>query len=174
MFKGRVAMSKDASFDVVSEFDHQELINALDQARREIQSRFDLKDSGSEVELEDNPARIVVLSTDDFRLQNILQIIEAKMIKRDLSPQIMDPGKVEEALGGKVRQAITLKQGIDKELAKKIVSAIKDTKLKVQASIQGDQVRVTGKNRDDLQEVIQLLRGQSDTWGVPLQFNNFR
>ena len=167
-------MSKDASFDVVSEFDQQELVNAIDQVRREIQNRFDLKDSGSEVNLEDSPARIVVVSTDDFRLQNIVQIIEAKMIKRDISPQIMDPGTLEEALGGNVRQSIELRQGIDKDLAKKIVAKIKETKLKVQASIQGDQVRVTGKNRDDLQEVIQLLKGQGDEWGIPLQFNNFR
>lgn len=167
-------MAKDASFDVVSEFDAQEMLNAVDQTKREIISRFDLKDSGSEVELEGACTEIVITTTDDFRLRNILDILESKMIKRGLSVQILDPQTIEPSLGGNVRQRVKLRQGIDKELAKKIVNTIKDAKMKVQPSIQGDQVRVTGKNKDDLQEVIQLLRQQSEAWSTPLQFTNYR
>jgi cyclic-di-GMP-binding protein len=165
-------MSKDASFDVVSDFDPQEMVNALDQARRDISARFDLKDSGSTVEQEDGG--ISIHSTDEFRIKNIFDILEAKIIKRGISPQVLDPQPMEAALGGKSKQLIKLKKGIDTELAKKIVSEIKGLKLKVQASIQGDQVRVSGKNRDDLQAVIAHLRQTADVWGVPLQYENFR
>jgi len=167
-------MAKEETFDVVSEFDSQELVNAIDQARRELGTRFDLKDSGSTIEPEQDKA-LIITTTDDFKLRNILDILEAKMVKRGLSAQILDPEPLEEALGGKVRQKFNLKKGIDAALAKKIVAAIKENKaLKVQASIQGDQVRVSGKSRDDLQAVIQHLRGLADSWGTPLQFNNFR
>jgi cyclic-di-GMP-binding protein len=165
-------MSKDASFDVVSDFDPQEMVNALDQTRRDIAARFDLKDSGSTIEQED--AGISIHSTDEFRIKNIVDILEAKLIKRGISPQVMDPQPMEAALGGKSKQLIKLKKGIDTELAKKIVAEIKNLKLKVQASIQGDQVRVSGKNRDDLQAVIAHLKQTADTWGIPLQYNNFR
>lgn len=167
-------MSKDVSFDVVSEFDAQEMLNAVDQTKREMSARFDLKDSGSQIDLENNAAEIVLTTTDETRLRNILDILETKMSKRGLSPQILDPKAIESALGGNVRQKVVLKKGIDKELAKKIVGLIKDSKLKVQPSIQGDQVRVSGKNKDDLQEVIQLLREQSSAWTIPLQFINYR
>ncbi|HEY9746350.1 MAG TPA: YajQ family cyclic di-GMP-binding protein [Oculatellaceae cyanobacterium] len=166
-------MAKDASFDIVSEFDHQELVNALDQTRREIASRFDLKDSGSTVELEEDK-RIVITTTDDFRAKNILDILENKVTKRGLSPLILDAQDVEPALGGRVRQTINLKKGIATDMAKKIVAAIKDTKLKVQASIQGDQVRVSGKSKDDLQEVIRHMREFGDKHSIPLQFTNYR
>lgn len=166
-------MAKDASFDIVSEFDQQELINALDQTRREIASRFDLKDSGSELELEEGK-KIVVTTTDDFRAQNIYDILEAKLVKRGLNPLILDKEEPEAALGGKVRQVINLKKGIETEMAKKIVSHIKDAKLKVQASIQGDQVRVSGKNKDDLQEAIKHVREFGDRQSMPLQFTNYR
>jgi cyclic-di-GMP-binding protein len=165
-------MSKDASFDIVSDFDAQEMVNALDQARRELLSRFDLKDSGSTIEQQDDG--LMLTSTDDFRLKNILDIIELKLIKRNLSPQILDPQEPEHALGGNAKQLVKFKKGISTEIGKKIVTEIKATKLKVQASIQGDQVRVTGKNRDDLQAVIQLIRPKADDWGLPLQFENFR
>ncbi len=166
-------MAKDASFDIVSEFDQQELVNALDQTRREIASRFDLKDSGSDVELEEGK-KIVVTTTDEFRAQNIFDILEAKVVKRGLSPLILDRQEPEAALGGKVRQVINLKQGIETDMAKKIVAHIKESKLKVQASIQGDQVRVTGKSRDDLQEVIKHVREFGDRQSMPLQFTNYR
>lgn len=167
-------MSKECSFDVVSEFDTQEMVNAVDQTLREINSRFDLKDSNSKVELENNAEALVLTTTDETRLRNIIDILENKMTKRNLSIRILDPQTVEHALGGNVRQRVVLKRGISKELAKKIVSTVKDSKIKVQASIQGDQVRVAGKDKDDLQQVIALLRQQSETWGEPLQFNNYR
>jgi len=167
-------MAKDCSFDVVSDFDAQEMVNAVDQARRELDSRFDLKDSGSSLELQGNADEVVVTTTDEMRLRSILEILEAKMIKRSLNVRILDPQNIEHALGGNVRQHVKLKRGIDKEMAKKITSFIKDAKMKVQASIQGDQVRVSGKDKDDLQAVIQKLRGQADEWDVPLQFENFR
>jgi uncharacterized protein YajQ (UPF0234 family) len=166
-------MAKDASFDIVSEFDHQELVNALDQTRREIASRFDLKDSGSELELEEGK-KIVLTTTDEFRAQNIYDILEAKLVKRGLNPLILDKEDPEAALGGKVRQVINLKKGIETEMAKKIVAHIKEVKLKVQASIQGDQVRVSGKNKDDLQEAIKHVREFGDRQSMPLQFTNYR
>jgi uncharacterized protein YajQ (UPF0234 family) len=166
-------MAKDESFDIVSDFDQQELVNAIDQTKREIATRFDLKDSGSELTLEADK-EVIITTTDEFRLKNILDILESKVAKRGLNPQILDPTGIEEALGGRVRQHIALKRGIDQTLAKKIVAEIKGTKLKVQPSIQGDQVRVSGKNRDDLQQVIQHLKTQSERWSVPLQFTNYR
>jgi uncharacterized protein YajQ (UPF0234 family) len=166
-------MAKEESFDIVSEFDQQELVNAVDQTKREMSSRFDLKDSGSELSLEADK-EIVIVTTDDFRLKNIREILETKISKRGISPQILDPGSIEEALGGKVRQHIKLRKGIETELAKKIVAEIKGLKLKVQPSIQGNQVRVSGKSRDDLQLVIQHLRDTSERWSVPLQFTNYR
>lgn len=166
-------MAKESSFDVVSEFDHQELVNSVDQAKREIASRFDLKDTGSKIELEADKS-IIITSTDDTRLRNILDLLQSKMAKRNLSLKILDPQKVEHALGGNVRQEFKLKKGIDKELAKKVVADIKATKLKVQASIQGDQVRVSGKDKDELQSVIQLLREKQDEYNTALQFTNYR
>ncbi len=167
-------MSKESSFDVVSEFDTQEMVNAVDQTYREINSRFDLKDSGSKIELANDHKEIILTTTDETRLRNIIDILESKMAKRNLNIRILDPQTVEHALGGNVRQKVILKRGIDKDLAKKIVSCIKDSKIKVQASIQGDQVRVAGKDKDDLQQVIGLLRQHADTWSVPLQFDNYR
>ncbi|MGE0201046.1 MAG: YajQ family cyclic di-GMP-binding protein [Candidatus Melainabacteria bacterium] len=166
-------MSKENSFDIVSEFDHQELVNAMDQARREIGARFDLKDSGSTLELEENK-KIQVTAPDEMKLRNVFDILENKIIKRGLSAHILDAQKVEEALGGKVKQTILLKQGIDKEQAKKIVGEIKKTGLKVQASVQGEQVRVTAKSRDDLQAVITAMKAFGDEQNLPLQFENYR
>ena len=166
-------MAKDLSFDVVSEFDQQELVNAVDQTKREMMTRFDLKDSGSKLELEGDKS-ISINTTDDFRLKNILDILEAKMAKRNLSVKILDPQKVESALGGNVKQVILLKKGLTQELAKKIVADIKTTKIKVQTAIQGDQVRISGKDKDDLQAVIKLLREKQDEYNVALQFTNYR
>lgn len=166
-------MAKDESFDVVSEFDQPEIINAVDQTKREIQARFDLKNSGSTVEIEAGKT-IIITTQDDLKLRNILDILQSKMAKRGLSLKILDPQKVENSLGGNVKQVINLKKGISPELAKKIVAEIKTSKIKVQAAIQGDQVRISGKNRDDLQEVIKLLREKQDEYDVALQFNNYR
>ena len=166
-------MAKDASFDIVSEFDKQELVNALDQVKRELTTRFDLKDSNSDVSLEEDKA-INITTNDEMKLRNIYDILQSKMVKRNLSLKILDPQKVENALGGNVKQEIKLKKGLSTELAKKIVGFIKDTKLKVQASIQGDSVRVTGKSRDDLQDVIKAIKAKEDVIDAPLQFTNYR
>ena len=166
-------MAKDASFDIVSEYDRQELINALDQVKRELTTRFDLKDSNSNVELVEDKS-ILITTNDEMKLRNIYDILQSKMVKRNLSLKILDPQKIENALGGNVKQDIKLRKGLSTELAKKIVGFIKDTKLKVQASIQGDQVRVTGKDKDDLQAVIQELRKNEDKYDYPLQFTNYR
>ena len=166
-------MAKDASFDIVSEFDKQELVNALDQVKRELTTRFDLKDSNSNIELMEDKA-INITTNDEMKLKNIFDILQSKLVKRNLSLKILDPQKVENALGGNVKQEIKLKKGLSTELAKKIVAIIKDTKLKVQASIQGDSVRVTGKSRDDLQDVIKVMRSKEDEIDAPLQFTNYR
>ena len=166
-------MAKDCSFDVVSEFDKQELVNAIDQVKRDVASRFDLKDSGSSVELEADKA-ITITTNDEMKLRNIFEILQSKLIKRGISIKILDAQTIENALGGNVRQVFNLKKGLTQDLAKKIVADIKDSKLKVQASIQGEQVRVSGKSRDDLQTVIQLLRKNEDKYDAPLQFTNYR
>lgn len=166
-------MAKDASFDIVSEFDKQELVNAIDQVKRDIAGRFDFKNSNSELELDGDKA-IIITTSDDLKLRNIIDILQTKMIKRNLSIKILDPQNPENALGGNVRQVVNLKKGLTTELAKKIAADIKDLKLKVQASIQGDQVRVTGKSRDDLQLVIKALREKEDVYNIPLQFTNYR
>lgn len=166
-------MAKDCSFDVVSEFDRQELVNAIDQTKRDIQSRFDLKDSNSTVDLDCDKA-IIITTNDEMKLKNIVDILQTKMVKRNLSIKILDAGNIENALGGNVKQTFNLKKGLTQELAKKITAEIKNSKLKVQASIQGEQIRVTGKSKDDLQEVIKLLRSKEDDFQIPLQFVNYR
>ena len=166
-------MAKECSFDIVSEFDKQELVNAVDQVQREISTRFDLKDSNSKVEL-DADKTITITTNDDMKLKNITDILQSKLVKRNLSIKILDPQSVENALGGNVRQVFKLKKGLSQELAKKIVADIKNSKLKVQPSIQGEQIRVTGKSKDDLQGVIKLLRENTDKYDIPLQFQNYR
>ncbi|OEC47195.1 YajQ family cyclic di-GMP-binding protein [Pseudomonas sp. 1D4] len=156
------------SFDVVSELDKHELTNALDNATKELERRFDLRGKCS---VESKDKSVTITAEADFMLEQVLDILRNCLIKRKLDIQCMelkDPypsGKV-------VKQEVNFREGIDKELAKKIVALIKDKKLKVQAAIQGEQVRVTGKKRDDLQEAIALLRGES--LGMPLQYTNFR
>ena len=166
-------MAKDCSFDVVSEFDRQELVNAVDQVKRDVSSRFDLKDSNSEIELEADKA-ITITTSDDMKLRNIYDILQSKLVKRGLNIRILDAQPVENALGGRIRRVYNLKKGLTKELAKKIVADIKDSKIKVQASIQGDQIRVSGKNKDNLQEVIRMLRANEEKYDYPLQFTNYR
>lgn len=166
-------MAKECSFDVVSEFDKQELVNAVDQAKRDISQRFDLKNTNSDIELESDKA-ITITTSDDMKLRNILDILQTKLVKRGLSIKILDAQPVENALGGNVRQVYKLKKGLTQELAKKISADIKNSKIKVQAAIQGEQVRVSGKDKDDLQAVIKMLRENEDKYDVPLQFTNYR
>lgn len=157
------------SFDIVSELDNHEVINAVDQANKEVSTRFDFKGSNASFELDKE--NIVMKAESTFQLQQMLPILYAKMGKRGIDVASLDTGKITDT-GKTATQTITLKQGIDSDLAKKIVKLIKDKKLKVQAAINGDKVRVTGKKRDDLQETIQMLR--SENLEQPLQFNNFR
>lgn len=166
-------MAKECSFDVVSEFDKQELVNAVDQTKRDISQRFDLKNTNSDIELEADK-QITITTSDDMKLRNILDILQSKLVKRGLSIKILDPQPQENALGGNVRQVYKLKKGLTQELAKKISADIKNSKIKVQASIQGEQVRVSGKDKDDLQAVIKMLRENEDKYDVPLQFTNYR
>ena len=166
-------MAKDCSFDVVSEFDKQEMVNAIDQVKRDVASRFDLKDSNSEIELEADKS-IIITTSDEMRLKNIYDILQTKLVKRNLSIRILDPQPIENALGGRVRRVYHLKKGLSQELAKKIVADIKASKIKVQASIQGEQVRVSGKDKDNLQEVIKMLRSNEDKYDYRLQFTNYR
>ena len=163
-------MAKDCSFDVVSQTDMQEVSNAVNQAIKEIGQRFDFRGSKSSISLEGGELKVV--SDDEFKLENVLDILKAKAIKRNVSIKSFDYGKVEPAAQGTVRQIIRVKSGIGKEDAKKVVALIKETKLKVQAQMQEDQVRVTGKNKDDLQQVIAKLK-QADL-PIDLQFVNFR
>ncbi|MDT3698935.1 MAG: YajQ family cyclic di-GMP-binding protein [Thermincola sp.] len=162
--------AKENSFDIVSEVDLQEVDNALNQARREIETRFDFKGSKSEIKQEG--ANITLVSDDEFKLRNVVDILESKMIKRGIEIKALKYGKIEQAAGDTVRQQVTIQQGIDKDLGKEIVKDIKNSKIKVQASINGDKLRVSGKERDDLQAVIQLLRGKE--YDTPLQFTNYR
>ena len=157
------------SFDIVSEFDKQEARNALDQANKEVLTRFDFKGTNSTYELNEN--NILMTSGSEFQLQQMLDIVQTKLTKRGIDIGCLDIAEPK-ASGKIVRQEVTLKQGIDTLLAKKIVKMIKDKKLKVQAAIHGDQVRVTGKQRDDLQEVIQMLK--QEKLEMPLQYINFR
>ncbi|UJR83838.1 YajQ family cyclic di-GMP-binding protein [Sandaracinus amylolyticus] len=157
------------SFDVVSKLEHHEVDNAVDQAKREIATRFDFKDTGTEIEK--NQDGIAIRSSSEGRVEGALKVLEDKMVKRKVSLKSLDPQKPQQS-GQTWRQLIKLKEGVDMDRAKQIVKAIKDSKSKVQAAIQGDLVRVTGKKRDDLQEAIALLKSQD--FGLPLQFVNFR
>ena len=164
-------MAQDNSFDIASKVDLQEVRNAVDQALKEVHQRFDLKDSHSEIKLEGNDA-IQLASDGEYHLEAVKDILANKMVKRGVPLKALDYGKIEPAAGSTVRQRVTMQQGIPTEKARDIVKAIKDSKKKVQASIQGDTVRVSGKDRDTLQEVMALLR-QKD-FGIDMQFTNYR
>ena len=164
-------MAKEPSFDVVSEVDMQEVNNAINQTVKEITQRFDFKGTKSVVEVE-NGNSIKIVTEDDTRMRNIVDILQSKFIKRGVSIKNLEYGKVESAAGGMVRQSIRIKQGIEADVAKKITKDIKESKLKVQTQLQDDQVRVSGKKIDVLQAVIALLKGKD--YGVELQFSNFR
>jgi uncharacterized protein YajQ (UPF0234 family) len=162
----------DNSFDVVSKIELPEVSNAIQQAMKEIQQRYDLKGSNSTITLVEKDNKIQLASADDFKLKAVIEILEQKLIKRKVSLKGLEYGVVTPAAGSTVRQEIKLQQGIDADKARKIVAAIKDSKKKVQVSIQGDLLRVAGKDRDVLQEVMHLLR--SGDFGLDLQFINYR
>jgi uncharacterized protein YajQ (UPF0234 family) len=165
-------MAGDVSFDVVSDFDRQELVNALDQVRREIATRYDFKGARADIEL--GKEEIVIHTDSETRAKAIRDLIESKAVRRDLSLKIFDWGPVEPAGGSTVRQRVGLRKGLSDELAKKIGKLIRDEFPKVKSQIQGDAVRVSGKNKDDLQRVIARLREEGEGYPVPLQFQNYR
>ena len=164
-------MAAENSFDIVSKVDLQEVSNAIQNALKEIHTRFDLKDSKSDIQLEGKEA-LVLSSADEYKLKAVTDILQSKLVKRGVPIKALNYGVVEPAAGSSVRQKITMQQGIPIEKAREIVKLIKDSKKKVQASIQGDTVRVSGKDRDSLQEVIALLRGHD--FGIDMQFTNYR
>ena len=158
------------SFDVVSQVDMQEVANALQQTRKEVEQRYDFKGSKTEIEQEKNAVKIT--SENDFKVKAVVDILQSKFVKRSINLKSLEYGKIEPAAGGAARQLITIHQGLDTDAAREVVKLIKDTKIKVQAQVQDDQVRVTGKKRDDLQEAIALLRRSE--FDRPLQCDNFR
>jgi len=159
------------SFDIVSKVDVQEVSNAIQQALKEVHTRFDLKDSRSNIALEGKEA-IVISSVDDYKLKAVNDVLQQKLVKRGVPLRALTYGAVEPAAGSSVRQRVTMQQGIPVEKAREIVKAIKNSKKKVQASIQGDVVRVSGKDRDTLQEIIALLRASD--FGIDMRFDNYR
>jgi len=158
------------SFDVVSRVDLQEVDNALNQTRKEVAQRYDLKDTKTEITWDQK--QIVITSADDFKVKAVVDVLQSKLVRRNVPIKNLDMGKVESALGGRARQAITVQQGIDSEKARAIAKKVKASGIKAQAQILEDEVRITSKKRDDLQEMIQVLRGED--FGVALQFLNFR
>ena len=163
-------MAGEISFDVVSDFDEQELRNALDQVRREVQQRYDFK--GAHVDLVQEKTRLVLVTDSDMRARSVKDLIESKAVRRNLSLKIFDWGEVLPAGGNKVRQEITLRRGLPDDLARKLVKLIRDEFPKVQPRVQGDAIRVAGKSKDELQKVMVRLRGLDED--VPLQFENYR
>ena len=160
----------DNSFDIVCKVDAQEVTNAVDQTRREIETRYDLKGTRSQVEQE--KAALTVAAPDDMKLRAVIDILQSKLHRRGVPLKALAYGKVETAAGGTLKQKIDLQQGIPIEKAREIIRMVKDTKLRVQAAIQEDKVRVSGKNRDDLQKIIAMLRDKD--LGIALQFTNYR
>jgi cyclic-di-GMP-binding protein len=163
-------MAAENSFDVVSQYDEQELHNALDQTRREVTQRYDLKDTKTEITLDKKG--ITILTASEFTLKSVLDVLQSKMVRRNLSLKILKPGKLENASGGMFRQTFELQQGISQDLAREITKLIRDNFPKVKSQVQGDAVRVIGKSRDDLQAVIALLKGKD--FPVDLQYVNYR
>lgn len=162
----------DNSFDIVSKIDLAEVTNAIQQAEKEILTRFDLKNSKSHITLNEKEHKITLASQDEFKLKAVTEILEQKLVKRKVPLKGLNYGPIQDAAGSTVRQDVTLQQGIPIEKARDIVKTIKDSKKKVQASIQGDLVRVTGKDRDTLQDIIRLLNGSD--FGIDMQFTNYR
>ncbi len=165
-------MPSSYSFDVVSDFDRQELVNAIDQLRREVEQRYDLKDSKTEIEIEDD--QLSITSSSDMNINSINDILRQKVTRRKLSLKIFDFLEAETIGGNRVKQKILLKRGLSQEIAKKLSKVVRDNLKKVTVSIQGDSLRVTGKNKDDLQLVINLLRKEEEKIDIPLQYQNYR
>lgn len=165
-------MADEHSFDIASKIDLQEVLNAEQQATKEISQRFDFKGSKSSIELNKEKHEIILISDDELKLKTVIDILQTKLVKRGISLKALDYGKIEQASGNSVRQVVTLQQGIPIEKSKEIVKIIKDTKMKVQAEIQKDQVRVKAKKIDDLQALIALLRGKD--LGIHIDCINFR
>lgn len=165
-------MPQDFSFDVVSKVDLQEVSNAVQQASKEIATRFDFRGSASKIELNEKELQLVLTSDDEHKLKSVVDILETKLVRRGVAVKSLDYGRVEPAAGATVRQIAKIQQGIPSEKAKEIVKAIKDRKIKVQASIQADQVRVAGRSKDELQTAMAVLKGGD--FGLPLQFTNYR
>jgi uncharacterized protein YajQ (UPF0234 family) len=163
-------MADSYSFDVVSDFDRQELVNTVDQVRRDVGQRYDLKDSNTELDLEEQA--IVITTASDMTLEAVLDVLRQKATKRELSLKIFDPQPAEPVGGNRVKQLIKLRKGLSQDLAKSLSKTVRDELKKVTVSIQGDSLRITGKNKDDLQAAIQLLKTQDVE--VPLQFQNYR
>jgi len=163
-------VAQDYSFDVVSQFDRQELVNAVNQAQREITTRYDFKDTGASIELGDG--EITLQGPSDFKLKAMLDVLQSKFVKRNLSLKILKPGPIEPAAKSSVRQKLELQEGIDDELARSLVKQIKQISPKVQPRIQGDLIRVSSRDKDMLQQVIQALKAEETS--VPLQFINYR
>jgi uncharacterized protein YajQ (UPF0234 family) len=160
------------TFDIASKIDLNEVLNAIQQASKELQTRYDLKDSKSSIELNEKDHKILLASSDEYKLKAVTEILNQKLVKRNVPLKGLEYGPLIPASQGSVRQEVTLQQGIPVEKAKEMVRLIKDSKLRVQASIQGDLVRVSGKDRDTLQQVIALLRGKD--FGIDVQFTNYR
>jgi uncharacterized protein YajQ (UPF0234 family) len=167
-------MAKESSFDVVSEVDMQEVRNAVDQARREVSQRFDFKGTGSSIELakEGSSDVISVHSNTEQKVKDVVKVLQEKLVKRKVPLKALQPKEIQPAAGGTARQTLELNQGIASDKARAITKMVKDRKLKAQASIQGDQVRISSKSKDTLQEVMQILR--EEDFGIPLQFTNLR
>lgn len=163
-------MAGNSSFDIVSEIDLQEMDNAINQTRKEISQRYDFKGTTAEVDF--NNEELNIHAQDEFKLEGIMEILRGKMAKRGISPKFLDYQKLEAASNGTAKQVIKIKKGIQKEMAKEIVQDIKNSKIKVQAQIMDDVVRVSGKDKDDLQAVMHLVKGKD--YGVELQFTNYR
>jgi len=165
-------MASESTFDIVSDFDHQELVNAVDQANREIQTRYDLKDTKTTLEL--SKSELIITTDTEMSLRSVRDILETKALRRQLSLKIFDYGKPEDVSGGRVRQVVKLRKGIDSDTAKKLAKLIRDQFPKIQPRIQGDSLRVASKSRDELQAVIKFLREKEGELTLPLQFTNYR
>jgi hypothetical protein len=163
-------MAQQNSFDIVSQVNRAEIVNALDQTMKEVRQRFDFKGSSAEVKLEEN--NLILTAEDETKLRNVNDILQQKLVRRSVPLKALSYGRVEPAAGGTLRQEVAIQQGIPSDKAKEIVKFIKDTKAKVQASIQGDVVRVTGRDRDTLQEVITNLKAKD--FGINMQYTNYR
>ncbi len=165
-------MAGASSFDVVSRVEMPEVLNAVNQAMMEIKQRYDFKGSVSKIELKESEKKIVLTSDDEFKLKSVIDVLQGKLVKRKVDLKSLKYGNIDGASGGTVRQEVTLLQGIDADTARKIVKAVKDAKMKVQSQIREQEVRVSGKKKDDLQAAIQLLKDKD--FGLPLQFVNYR